>query len=381
MKLVLVTHFYPAHGGGVELVSQQLAKRLAADHSCELTWCASDTDPAPDFPGLIALPMRAWNVVERMTGMPYPLWGPASLARLARAIRQADAVHVHDCIYFGSLIAATLARWHGKRLLVTQHIGEVPLRNLLLRLLLAAANRIGGRLVLARADAVVFISLVVKAYYERMFGARQTFHYLPNGVDTALFNPGVLPKSAYREQLGFATDRVLLLFVGRFVNKKGLPTVRALAAAQPDWQWCLIGQGPEDPHAWGLANVAVCGPLPHRALPDYYRAADLLVLPSESEGFPLVVQEAMACGLVPCIREAIAAGGGLPEDLWAPLPPNGMAASDECVAAERAIECALQRSPQAHAAWREGVAGHALAYWSWEATARWLAKRMRGPGG
>jgi hypothetical protein len=104
MKIVLVTHFYPAHGGGVENVAAQLAARMAAA-GAEVTWCASDTDAAPALPGVRCEPMATFNGVERISGFPYPLWGPRSLMRLARAVRSADAVHVHDCIYAGSLAA------------------------------------------------------------------------------------------------------------------------------------------------------------------------------------------------------------------------------------------------------------------------------------
>ena len=87
------------------------------------------------------------------------------------------------------------------------------------------------------------------------------------------------------------------LFVGRWVEKKGLPFLRELAAARPQDLWVFIGHGTDDPASWGLANVVSVGKLPQAAIVDYYRAADTLVLPSVGEGFPLVVQEAMACGL------------------------------------------------------------------------------------
>src|SRR6478735_12066058 len=113
MRVVLVTHFYPAHGGGVERVAAQLAKRMAAD-GVDVTWCSSDTDAPPVLPGVHCEPMATFNGVERLAGFPYPLWSPRSYARLAECVRSADAVHVHDCIYAGSLAGAWLARRHRK---------------------------------------------------------------------------------------------------------------------------------------------------------------------------------------------------------------------------------------------------------------------------
>src|SRR4051794_15686106 len=129
MRIVLVTHFYPAHGGGVENVAAQLAAHMAAT-GAEIVWCASDTDALPELGGVRCEPMASFNGVERFSGFPYPLWGPRSLMRLARWVRGADAVHVHDCIYAGSLVASWLARRYRKRLVVTQHIGLVPLPRL-----------------------------------------------------------------------------------------------------------------------------------------------------------------------------------------------------------------------------------------------------------
>ncbi len=92
MRLLLVTHFFPSHGGGIERVAAQLAQRLAAAGHA-IVWCASDTDPPPEWPGIEARPMRSFNLVERLSGFPYPLWSPAAWRTLAREVRASDAVH------------------------------------------------------------------------------------------------------------------------------------------------------------------------------------------------------------------------------------------------------------------------------------------------
>ncbi|MBK9136824.1 MAG: glycosyltransferase family 4 protein [Betaproteobacteria bacterium] len=365
MRIVLVTHFYPSHGGGVEKVAGQLALRMAAAGH-DVRWFASDTDEPPAGPGVRCVPMRAFNGVERTTGFPYPLWGPGSLARLARAVREADAVHVHDCIYAGSLLAAAFARRHGKRLAVTQHIGLVPLLPLL-RPVLGAANRLGARLVLERAAGVAFISPAVHRYFEAISGPSSAYHDVANGVDHEMFHPGDLSPQAQRAALGFDPARPLLLFVGRFVAKKRLWLVRAMAEASPDWQWCVIGHGPEQPQTWGLPNVRVLPPMAQPVLADYYRAADLLVLPSEGEGFPLVVQEAMACGLPACITADVAAGSTMPRSLWLELPevPAETARHGAAVIANWLALPGAERTAK-----RAACAEHASKTWHWDVAAR-----------
>ena len=373
MKIVLVTHFYPAHGGGVENVAAQLAARMAAA-GAEVTWYASNTDAAPAITGVRCEPMATFNGVERISGFPYPLWGPRSLMRLARSVRSADAVHVHDCIYAGSLAASWLARRHRRRLVVTQHIGRVPLP-LLLRPVLACANRIGAATVLRHADGVGFISPAVRHYFEDLGGTSRRFHYVANGVDGGIFHPVPGDPAERRAALGFDGARPLLLFVGRFVAKKRLPLVREMAALRPDWQWCVIGHGPEQPQGWGLPNVRVLPPMEQRDLAACYRAADLLVLPSEGEGFPLVVQEAMACGLPACITAEVAAGARMPRELWVELPDGpGTTAPHRIAAIEHWL---AQPKPEREALGR-ACTDYAAKAWQWDEAARAHLAWMRG---
>lgn len=373
MRIVLVTHFYPGHGGGVEKVAAQLAERLgAAGHA--LVWCASDADEPPVLPGVRCEAMRSLNGIERATGFPYPLWSLRSLARLAQLVRQADAVHVHDCIYVGSLAASWLARRYGKRLAVTQHIGPKPLP-WLLRPVLGLAYRVGAWGVLRRADGVAFISLAGKRYFESLTGPRPHYHHVANGVDQDVFFPGEGSLAAHRTALGFDSARPLLAFVGRFVALKRLPIVRQMAAARPDWQWCVIGHGSEQPQTWGLPNVHVLEPMAQPALADYYRAADLLVLPSHGEGFPLVVQEALACGLPACITADVAAGSSIPADLWLELTEEPGATALHGVAA---IDAWLAAPAQKRQAQREACARFAARTWRWDTAAAAHEGWLRG---
>lgn len=372
MRVALVTHFYPAHGGGVEQVAAQLARRMVAA-GCKVVWCASDCDEPPVLQGVVARPMRSFNGVERASGLPYPIWGAASTAELARVIRGSQAVHVHDCIYMGSLLAAWLARRHGKVLVVTQHIGPKPLP-WLPGLMLGLAYRLGARQVLAKADGVAFISPAGRRHFEQITGPLPHYHYVANGVDPAVFHATSPGPAALRVELGFDPARPLMLFVGRFVATKRLPLLREMALARPDWQWCVIGHGPEQPQAWGLANVRVLPPMPQHTLRNCYQAADLLVLPSEGEGFPLVVQEAMACGLPACISADVAAGSAMPRALWLELPAVAAEVARQGV---RTIDAWLAGSAAQRQSQREACARHATEAWQWDAAAQSHLKWMR----
>jgi glycosyltransferase involved in cell wall biosynthesis len=322
------------------------------------------------------VPARTWNALERSAGIPYPLWTPAALGRLGRAAADADVVHLHDCLYLPNLIAFIAARLAGRPVLVTQHIGFVPYRNPLLRLLVAVANRLVGGFVLGRATRVVFESETVRQYFARFVRFREPPLLVPNGVDTEAFIPAEpARREALRAQQGASPGTPLFLFIGRFVEKKGLPVLRALAERFPDARWVLAGWGRLDPQAWGLPNVTVVRSPGVGDLLPLYQAADLFVLPSAGEGFPLAVQEAMACGTPALIGTETAAGCP-----GAPILSEPTAAEDTAQRWVARID-SLVREPQTLRDLRPQVAVFAREHWSWQACVDRYATVLRACAG
>lgn len=375
MRVVLVTHYYPAHRSGVEIVAGEIASRLAADHGMEIVWHASDCDAAPveGDARLRCEPARAFNGLERWLGLPYPLWSWDSLARLARSVREADLVHLHDCLYLGNIVAYAAATRAGRPVVVTQHIGMVPYRNPALRLMLALANWLVGRFVLGGACRVLFIAETTRAYFARRVSFRDAPLVVANGVDGALFAPAKdAERVALRERLGVREGQPLLLFVGRFVEKKGLWLLERLVAALPEAAWLFAGHGPLDPERWGAPNVRVLRGLDAAGIAPLYQAADLLVLPSVGEGFPLVVQEAMACGTQAVVDTAVAEACPPAADL---LRAESVRGADAAERWERRIRALLHDG--CDPAQRARLAGFARDYWSWDESARRHAEIMR----
>jgi glycosyltransferase involved in cell wall biosynthesis len=365
MQIALVTHFFPAHRGGVEGVAGQLAERLGRQGIARIEWHASDCDtPPPPSPGVTPVPAGSCNILERAVGVPYPFWSPAALLRLVRAVRASNVVHVHDCLYLPVLAAFAAARWGRRRpVVVTQHIGEVPYRNPLLRTAHAAANRLLGAWVLGGADQVVFVSESVRKYFAARVRFRSPPVLIENGVDTGLFRPcSSAERLAHRAKLGIPAGEPLLLFVGRFVEKKGLGVLRELTQRIPHAHWLFAGWGSMDPASWGRSNVSVRLRLGHEELVPLYQAADLLVLPSVGEGFPLSVQEAMACGTPALVGEDTAAG--CPEAGDALLSER--VGGDDTAARWAARIQALLAAPGKLESLRPRVAAFAAGHWSWE---------------
>lgn len=358
MRLLIVTHYFADHQGGVEIVACQLARRLAR-RGVEVKWTASGPLPQSTDPGVMPIAMRAWNGCEHRWGVPYPVWSYRSLRRLWAETAWADVIHLHDSLYLGNFFAFLFATWRGKPLIVTQHVGHIPFRNRCVQWLLRFGNRTVGRLVLTYAAAVIFISQQTQAYFSGFVRFRGPVRLIPNGVDTSVFNR-VSParRAQIRSDLGWSPERLYLLFVGRFVEKKGLPLLRQLAVQFPQCTWVFVGWGPLSPEEWKLDNVICPGRLPQHELPRYYRAADLLMLPSVGEGFPLVVQESMACGLPACLNEEVA--DALPD-----VRQHVLSAAPS-VAAMAAIVQRILEQPQSLQSLRAVAADFAERTWDWE---------------
>jgi len=366
MQITLVTHFFPAHRGGVERMAGQLAERLAAQGIAQIDWHASDCDPPPPAsPGLTVVPASSCNILERVVGVPYPLWSPAALLRLARAVRSASVVHLHDCLYLPVLAAFAAARFGRRRraVVVTQHIGHVPYRNPLLRALHAAANRLLGAWVLAGADQVIFESESVRAYFAQRVRFRSPPLLIENGVDTEVFRPcSAAERAERRARLGIPPGKPVVLFIGRFVEKKGLEILRELTGRIGDAHWLFAGWGPMDPAAWERPNVIVVRSPATAELSALYQAADLLVLPSVGEGFPLSVQEAMACGTPALVGADTAAGCPEAGDV---LLSERVGGADTAARWAARIQ-ALLAAPGQLESLRPRVAAFARSHWSWE---------------
>lgn len=303
LRLLCVSHYFESHRGGIEIVAGRLARSLI-ETGVAVTWVASDaSSPSPDVP---CLSLSSSNLIERRSGLPFPLHGPMSLARLVAAVRTSDAVLVHDGMYPICIAAIVAARLCGRPVLLVQHIGRVPGSSVVLTALFSIADRFLTRPMLRLASQVVFISATSARHFSDVSTRRDPI-LIFNGVDTKIFRPSGSEheRELERKQNGWPNERPVILFVGRFLEKKGLLRLREMSEMRPDYHWAYAGWGPCDPDSWTLPNVTVHRGLSGADLARLYRGADVFALPSKSEGFPLVVQEALACGLRPvCCEDA-----------------------------------------------------------------------------
>lgn len=307
--------------GGMNVFIVEVSKRLAARGiEVDIFTRSTSSDLAP-------IEVLAPGVqVRHITAGPYEGLGkndlPAQLCAFTSAVLRAEAqqepghydvIHSH---YWLSGQVGWLARdrW-GVPLIHSAHtLGKV--KNALLAEGDSPEPRvrlIGEEQVVAEADRLIASTTEEAAQLVQWYDADPTrVLTIPPGVDLQRFRPA----AGARRRLGIPDDALIALFVGRIQPLKApdllLRAAAHLLAFEPALRSKLLlyivgapsGSGLEEPRSLsaladslGISDqVRFLAPMPPDELADYYRAADVCVVPSHNESFGLVALEAQACG-------------------------------------------------------------------------------------
>ena len=184
------------------------------------------------------------------------------------------------------------------------------------RALVRLAKEAFYRAFIPRFDAYLAVGERSREYY-RYYGAREErIHFVPHFVDNAYFaeRAAAAGQRALRDELGVGPDVKLALFVGKFIPEKRPADVVAAAGVLRGRgeavEVVFVGAGGLETELRAAADAAgvpahFVGFKNQSELPRYYAGADALVLPSVSETWGLVVNEAMACGLPAAVSDAV----------------------------------------------------------------------------
>lgn len=323
--------YAPAADGGAERQAQQLAEALASrGHVVGVATTRVPGAPAREMLGGVDV-HRIWSASR--LGWVSLTFIPSLVLFLLSHGRRFDVWHVHQA-YYPYLVAVCLARVLGKRCVVkaaaSGPFGDVArLRR----------SRLGAVVLRAipAADAVVSLNRELSGELAQIGVSSARARVISNGVDLRAFAPpAAVERAEARRLLGMASDAVTVAFVGRLAHEKGIDVLldawRAVEQADQTAQsWLLLagegrlGAAYRQRAASELRRVSFLGRLPDvRVL---LRAADVVVLPSRSEGLSNAVLEAMAMA-VPIVATRI---GGLDEQvedgITGILVPSGSPAS------------------------------------------------------
>ena len=301
-SLAIFSAQYPPHLGGIEVFTRSLAHALARRGNKVLV-VTNDTEGLGagfSWDGEVeVLRLPCLPLVSGRLPLPVP---SGRLLRLRRELerRSFDGVLVNARFYPHSLYAMKLARRHGLQPAVLDHGSAYlsfsnpvldPLVCLYEHAITAWGKRFGAR----------YFGISQKsAEWLRTFGIRAE-GVIPNAIDAGEYRSCASDRD-YREELDLPKDAVLVAFVGRLIPEKG---VRQLIEASRSGElrsrkvtFVLAGDGP-------LADVVRSaegeslrwlGRLGREDTSALLQQADLLCLPTRSEGFSTTLLEASACG-------------------------------------------------------------------------------------
>ncbi len=250
--------------------------------------------------------------------VPFFLFFQLLALRRILKLNKIDLIHAHWAIPQG-VVAVLYKKLCDRKIkiLTTVHGGDI----------FGFRGRIGRilkRMVLRNTDELTVVSNAIAREAEKYF-KEEKIHVYPMGVDTSYFAPDK-KEEHLRERLGIEEN--FLLFVGRLAEKKGVRyLIRAMpevVAKHPRSKLVIVGGGALKDDLvkmttdLGIENkVLFAGSLSHRSVAKYFASADIVVVPSvvakggDTEGFGLVIAEAMSCGApvittdLPAIRDIV----------------------------------------------------------------------------
>ncbi|MFJ9814571.1 glycosyltransferase [Streptomyces sp. NPDC101151] len=329
----------PVEGGVARLVTDLATAQLAA--GLRVTVACPRGGTLTDALRAVGCRVLHWDA----TRSPGPRL-PGEVRQLARLLRyvRPDVVHAHSA---KAGLAARLAVRGRLPTVFQPHAWSFEAVDGVMAHAALEWERFGARW----AARVLCVSEAERRTGEQC-GITARWHVVPNGVDTRRFRP---EGNSARSAAG-----PLVVCVGRLCRQKGqdvlLEAWPAVVRQLPGARLVLVGDGPDADRLYcgAPASVEFAGPASDAA--SWYRAADVVVLPSRWEGMALAPLEAMACARpvlvtdVDGARESLPTGH-LPYCLVPPEDPHALA---------RALTVLLRRAPLRAALGAQGRA-HVLA--------------------
>jgi len=299
MKIVQVTPVYPPYAGGIGSVAYEYTERLRERgldvHVTTPAYKNKRKTQDPDY-------------VHRMA--PVVEWGNAAfIPRLRKVLSEYDVIHLHYPFFGGAEVVAFEQIVSQKIPFVVTYHHDVVASGVKAAFF-AAHRRALMPAIMKRADRILVSSVDYAKHSDvRLLLDDARVEEVPFGVDLELFHPGFAPNIRARHNIPDTAP--VILFVGGLDKAhyfKGISVLLDALEKLEDLSWHALIVGDGDMRASYEAMTRVTpvasrihfvGKVSQRELPDYYRAANMHVLPSidRSEAFGIVNLEAAASGL------------------------------------------------------------------------------------
>jgi glycosyltransferase involved in cell wall biosynthesis len=304
--------------------------------------------------------VEALGIPVRGIGMRPGVPDPRGVVRLARLLHRERPGVIQTWMYHSNLIGGIAARlsvpapvvWgihHVVSLdyIKTKHDARAEKRTTLWTL------AIGARLSHRLPARIVCCSESARQQHERMGYATEKLMVIPNAFDTGTFRPDPTARFEVRRELGIGPDTLLVGRFARYATQKDYPNFfRAAAILKdrcPGVHFVLCGDRMDEANAELVSGVEAHGLRGRchllgirRDMPRLTASLDLAVQSSITEAFPLVIGEALACG-VPCVATDVGDSAAIIGESGRIVPPR----DPQALAA--ACQELLELSPEARA--------------------------------
>ena len=293
-RIAMIGHkFIPSRDGGVEVVVSNLAPHLAQtgyDVTCynrtnkDHKKLRKEKGLAREYRGVHLI----WTPTIDRRGL--AAMSSSVIATIMASFRRFDLIHFHT---EGPCVLCGLPRLLGKKVVVTVH-GLDHQRQKWGRFASAYIMQ-GEKAAVRHANSIIVLSEGVRKYFLEKYG-RETV-LIPNGIEPAVIRPA----DEITKQFGLA-PREYILFLGRLVPEKGIHyLIEAYRKMRTDKKLVIVG-GTSDTNAYVRQLYEMAGNDPSiiftgfqqgLIMEELYSNAYLYVLPSDLEGMPLTLLEAM----------------------------------------------------------------------------------------
>ena len=292
--LRVASDVYPEVTGGVGLHVHYLSKYQAEeDHNVTILTSDHGDRNKPQHEAQAGYTIRRHRQYAKPLGNSL---APGVLSSIFELQDDADILHIHSHLFFSSNMAATLGRFLDLPVVITNHglftqqdtpayIDRLHLKTL-------------GKLTFNSADRIHCYTENAKEQCSR-YGITPEKQVIRNGIDHTRFTPD---GEKYDK---IDNDGTVILAVLRLVKgkrpKDAIDIIDTLQEEHPDVTLYLCGDGhlrdtlEEYVHMNGLDEyVTFLGQIEYERMPQLYRTCDIVLLPSETEGCPRVILEALA---------------------------------------------------------------------------------------
>lgn len=298
MKILILSHYFIPHPGGIEIIAYNQAKELVkkGHNVTVITSNVSNEKNREKIEGITVIRIKAWNWFEKYFNIPFPLFSLNIFSTLSKEIKKTDIVHIHDIFYISSILPAIYAYLYKKSLYITQHVTIVSYPIKIIEYIQQFVYATFGKLIFKKSKKIITYNSQITEFLIKLGVDKDKIVELQNGVNLKKFVPvKKKEKILLRKKYGIPFDKKVVLFLSRLAPKKGSDIL--FKAKDNKYLILFVGSGPISAQMNNIKNVKFLGQVALNETHEIYKLSDIFVLPTTGEVFPLVIQEAMACGL------------------------------------------------------------------------------------